>query len=193
MGRGRLEAFSDGVIAIIITIMVLELKVPHGAGIGDLLRQWPVFSSYLLSFAFVGIYWVNHHHLLHTVRRVTGGVLWSNLHLLLWLSLVPFTTGWMGENHFAPVPTAVYGANLLLAGIAYTLLGRAIMRSDGCGNSLLAKAIGSDVKGKVSLGLYVLAIPLALYVSPWIACAIYGSISILWLVPDQRIERMLSE
>ena len=132
-------------------------------------------------------------HLLHTVRRVTGGVLWSNLHLLLWLSLVPFTTGWMGENHFAPVPTAVYGANLLLAGIAYTLLGRAIMRSDGCGNSLLAKAIGSDVKGKVSLGLYVLAIPLALYVSPWIACAIYGSISILWLVPDQRIERMLSE
>ena len=193
MGRGRLEAFSDGVIAIIITIMVLELKVPHGADIASLLHQWPVFSSYVLSFLFVGIYWVNHHHLLHTVRRVTGGVLWTNLHLLLWLSLVPFTTGWMGENHYAPVPTAVYGANLLLSGVAYTLLGRAIMRSDGCDNSLLAKAIGSDIKGKLSLLLYLIAVPAALYVSPWIACAIYGGISILWLVPDQRIERMLSE
>ena len=193
MGRGRLEAFSDGVIAIIITIMVLELKVPHGADVGALLKLWPVFLSYVLSFVYVGIYWNNHHHLLHTVRQVNGGVLWANLHLLFWLSLVPFTTGWMGENHFAAVPTALYGTNLLMAGLAYQLLSRAIMRTDGCADSLLAKAIGSDGKGKLSLALYVLAVPAALFVSPWIACAIYGVVSIVWLVPDQRIERMLSE
>jgi uncharacterized membrane protein len=193
MGKGRLEAFSDGVLAIIITIMVLELKVPHGATFADLAAIWPIFVCYVLSFVYIGIYWNNHHHLLHAVHRVTGGVLWANLHLLFWLSLVPFSTGWMGENHFAPLPTAIYGANLMMAGAAYFVLSRVIIASDGCEKSLLARAVGSDAKGKISLLFYALAIPLALFVTPWFADLIYGLVAVMWLVPDRRIERVLSE
>jgi uncharacterized membrane protein len=192
MGKGRLEAFSDGVIAIIITIMVLELKVPHGVAVGDLVRLWPVFLSYVMSFVFVGIYWNNHHHLMHTVRRVSAGILWANLHLLFWLSLVPFTTGWMGENHFASLPTAVYGFNLLMTGSAHYILSRAIIASEDHAESMLARAVGADRKGMLSLLLYCIAIPLA-FAKPWISGIIFIIVSIMWLIPDRRIERVLSE
>ena len=189
MEKNRLEAFSDGVLAIIITIMVLELKVPHATELADLKPLLPVFSSYVLSFLYVGIYWNNHHHMFHSTRHVTGGILWANLHLLFWLSLFPFTTGWMGENHLAPTPTAVYGFVLLMAAIAYYILQRTIIASQGR-DSLLAAAIGKDWKGKLSPVLYLSAIPLA-FVSPWISSGIYVFVAILWLVPDRRIERVL--
>jgi len=191
MGRGRLEAFSDGVLAIIITIMVLELKVPHGAGLADLRPLIPVFLSYVLSFVFVGIYWSNHHHLLHAVSHVNGRILWANLHLLFWLSLIPFVTGWMGENNFAPLPVALYGGVLLAAAIAYFILSRVLISYHG-GDSALAKALGKDVKGKASVACYAAAIPLS-FVSPWLACALYVVVVIMWLIPDRRIERMLTE
>ena len=189
MGKGRLEAFSDGVIAILITIMVLELKVPHGADWATLRSLTPVFLTYVLSFVFLGIYWNNHHHMLHTVQRIDGRILWANLHLLFWLSLVPFVTGWMGENHFAPLPTAVYGGVMLLSGIAYTMLQAAIVAAHGP-ESTLAAAVGTDVKGKLSLGLYALAIPLA-FVNQWIADGIYVAVALMWFVPDRRIESLL--
>jgi len=188
MGRARLEAFSDGVIAILITIMVLELKVPHGADWQTLRPLTPVFLTYVLSFVFLGIYWNNHHHMLHTVQRIDGRILWANLHLLFWLSLVPFVTGWMGENHFAPVPTAVYGAVMLLSGVAYTILQAAIVAAHGP-ESTLAAAVGSDMKGKVSLALYALAIPLA-FVNQWISDGIYVAVALMWFVPDRRIESL---
>jgi uncharacterized membrane protein len=190
VGKNRLEAFSDGVLAIIITIMVLEMKVPHGEDLMALQPLLPVFLSYVLSFVYVGIYWNNHHHMLHATKRVSGGVLWANLHLLFWLSLFPFITGWMGENHFAPVPTALYGFVLLMAGTAYTILARAIIATEGK-NSLLAKAIGKDHKGNLSLLLYAMAIPLA-FVSQWIAQALYVAVALIWLVPDARIERVMA-
>jgi uncharacterized membrane protein len=189
MNRGRLEAFSDGVIAILITIMVLELKIPHGADFGALRSLLPLFLVYVLSFVYLGIYWSNHHHLLHTVTSVNGGMLWANLHLLFWLSLVPFTTAWMGENHFAALPTAVYGVVLLLAGIAYEILVRLIIASQGV-HSTLATALGKDVKGMVSPVLYAVAIPLA-FVHQAIANAIYISVALMWLVPDRRIEKKI--
>jgi len=191
MGKGRLEAFSDGVIAIIITIMVLELKVPHGEDFASLVPLIPTFLSYVLSFVYLAIYWNNHHHMLHVTHRVTGSILWANMHLLFWLSLVPFATGWMGDNHFAPVPTALYGALLLLAAIAYTILLRAILRSEG-ENSVLAHAVGEDFKGKISIVLYVAALFLA-FVHPAIAQAIYAVVAAIWLIPDRRIERALAE
>ena len=191
MGKNRLEAFSDGVLAIIITIMVLELAVPHDASLMALQPLWGVFLSYVLSFVYVGIYWNNHHHMLHTVHKVTGGILWANLHLLFWLSLVPFVTGWMGENHFASVPTAAYGMVLLMAAIAYWILQRAIIRSQGS-SSLLGKAVGSDWKGKLSPVLYVTGMVAAL-VAPYIAGAIYALVAVIWLVPDRRIERALHD
>ena len=190
MGKGRLEAFSDGVLAIIITIMVLELKVPHGASLHDLLPLLPVFLSYVLSFVYVGIYWNNHHHMLHATTMVTGAMLWANLHLLFWLSLFPFATGWMGENHFAAVPTALYGVVLLMAAIAYYVLEQAIIRAQGP-DSILKKAFGRDLKGKLSPVLYVLAI-VATLISPWIAAAIYVAAALIWLIPDRRIENVLS-
>lgn len=191
MGKNRLEAFSDGVLAIIITIMVLELRVPHGAAAADLLPVLPVFLSYVLSFVYLAIYWNNHHHMLHTCRRVTGGILWANLHLLFWLSLIPFTTAWMGENHFAPTPAALYGAVLLMAAIAYFVLQQRIIASQGA-DSLLQKAIGNDWKGKVSPPLYALAIPLAFF-RAWLALALYVLVALIWLVPDRRIERILNQ
>jgi uncharacterized membrane protein len=187
MHKTRLEAFSDGVLAIIITIMVLEMKVPHGDGLETLVPLLPVFLSYVLSFLYVGIYWNNHHHLLQAATRVTGGVLWANLHLLFWLSLFPFVTGWMGENHFAPLPSALYGAVLLLAGFAYWILARAIVAAEGP-DSLLGKAIGKDRKGTLSIVAYAAAIPVA-FASPWVAQAIYVGVALAWLVPDRRIER----
>ena len=190
MGRGRLEAFSDGVLAIIITIMVLEMKVPHGASLHDLLPLLPVFLSYVLSFVYVGIYWNNHHHMLHATTTVTGAMLWANLHLLFWLSLFPFATGWMGENHFAVAPTALYGAVLLMAAIAYYVLELAIIRAQGP-DSILKKAVGRDLKGKLSPLLYILAI-VGTLVSPWIAEAIYVAVALIWLIPDRRIEKVLS-
>jgi uncharacterized membrane protein len=190
MGKNRLEAFSDGVIAIIITIMVLELKVPHGEGIEALKPLIPVLLSYLLSFVFVGIYWNNHHHMLHAADRVTGAVLWANLHLLFWLSLIPFVTGWMGENRFAATPVAIYGVVMLLAGAAYTILQQAIIASQGA-NSRLKKAVGSDWKGKASLLFYITAIVLTRW-SPWISIGIYVFVALMWLVPDRRIERGLA-
>ena len=189
MGRGRLEAFSDGVLAIIITIMVLELKVPHGASLHDLLPLLPVFLTYVLSFVYVGIYWNNHHHMLHASTKVTGAMLWANLHLLFWLSLFPFATGWMGENHFAQAPTALYGMVLLMAAIAYYLLEQAIIRAQGP-DSILKKAVGRDLKGKLSPVLYILAI-VATPLSPWIAAAIYVAVALIWLIPDRRIENVL--
>jgi uncharacterized membrane protein len=187
VGKNRLEAFSDGVVAIIITIMVLELKVPHDANLSGLVSLAPVFLTYVLSFVYLGIYWNNHHHMLHTVARVHGGILWANLHLLFWLSLFPFATGWMGENHFAPLPTAVYGSVLLLAAIAYTILQTAIIASQGDG-SLLARAVGRDAKGKLSIVLYAVAIPLA-FVHQAISLLLYVAVACMWLVPDRRIER----
>jgi uncharacterized membrane protein len=191
MGKGRLEAFSDGVLAIIITIMVLELKVPHGADLAALTPLLPSFLSYVLSFIYLGIYWNNHHHMLHATRRVNGAILWANLHLLFWLSVVPFVTGWMGENGFAPAPTALYGAVLLLAAIAYWILQRAIIAGQG-DSPLLAKAVGRDLKGKLSPVLYLVAIPSA-FISQWISAALYVLVALIWLVPDRRIERVLAE
>jgi uncharacterized membrane protein len=190
MGKGRLEAFSDGVIAIIITIMVLEMKVPHGDSLNDLAPLLPVSLSYVLSFVYVGIYWNNHHHLLHACSTVTGAMLWANLHLLFWLSLFPFATGWMGENNFTAAPTALYGAVLLMAAIAYYLLQQTIIRAQGP-DSLLQKALGSDWKGKLSPALYILAIVATLF-SSWIAEAILVGAALIWLLPDRRIERVLS-
>ena len=189
MGKNRLEAFSDGVLAIIITIMVLEMKVPAGSDLSALQPVLPIFLSYLLSFVYIGIYWNNHHHMLHTIHRVTGGILWANLHLLFWLSLFPFVTGWVGHNHVAAAPMALYGAVLLLAAIAYFILQQTIIASQGA-DSLLKKAIGSDLKGKVSPLLYAAAIPAAFF-QPWLAAAIYVFVALIWLVPDRRIERVL--
>ena len=190
MGKVRLEAFSDGVIAIIITIMVLEMKVPHGDNLNALRPLIPVFLSYILSCVYIAIYWNNHHHMLHTTQHVTGTILWANLHLLFWLSLFPFVTGWMGENHFAPAPTALYGLVLLSASIAYWILQRTIIASQG-DSSLLAKAIGSDFKGKLSPILYAIAIPAAFF-EQWISGAIYIFVALMWLIPDRRIERILA-
>lgn len=190
MKKGRLEAFSDGVLAIIITIMVLEFKVPHGQQLADLLPLLPVFLSYVLSFIYLGIYWNNHHHMMHTVNRVTGDVLWANLHLLFWLSLVPFATAWIGENHFAPQPMAAYGIVLLMAAIAYFVLQTRIIKSHGP-DSILAKAIGNDLKGKASPVLYLLAIG-SCWLSPIIAGALYVLVALIWLIPDKRIERIVN-
>jgi len=190
MGRDRLTAFSDGVIAIIITIMVLELKVPHGADWAALGSLIPVFLSYVLSFIYVAIYWNNHHHLLHTVTRVSGPILWANNNLLFWVSLIPFATGWMGENHFAPLPTAVYGVAVLMPAVAWYLLQKAITRTHGT-ESILAKALGRDIKGKISPAFYIAAIVLA-FVSPWISLAIYALVAVMWLVPDRRIEHAIA-
>lgn len=189
MGKGRLEAFSDGVIAIIITIMVLEMKVPHGAYLDSIAPLWPVFVSYVLSFIIVGIYWNNHHHMLHSVKHVTGAVLWSNLHLLFWLSLMPFATGWMGENHFAPLPVAVYGGVLLMSAIAYFLLVRALIAAHG-GNSAFAARVGTDWKGRIPLLVYAAGIGLA-FVNPWISIALYAAIAAMWFIPDRRFEKPL--
>jgi uncharacterized membrane protein len=189
MGTGRLEAFSDGVIAIIITIMVLELRVPHETTLDALRPLLPVFLSYVLSFVYLGIYWNNHHHMLHVTQQVDGAILWANLHLLFWLSVVPFVTAWMGENHFAPVPTACYGIVLLMAGIAYLILQRAILKREGP-HSLLAAAIGRDYKGKLSSIVYAAAIPTAL-VRPAIAEALYVLVALIWLIPDPRIAKVV--
>jgi uncharacterized membrane protein len=190
MTTGRMEAFSDGVIAIIITIMVLEMKVPHGNGLQQLKPLLPVFLSYVLSFLYVGIYWNNHHHMLHACTSVTGGMLWANLHLLFWLSLFPFTTGWMGENQFTALPTVLYGVVLLMAAFAYLLLQKTIIRAQG-EDSLLKQAIGRDWKGKLSPVLYVLAIVTTFY-SSWIAQAIFLIAALIWLIPDRRIEKRLA-
>jgi uncharacterized membrane protein len=191
MTKGRMEAFSDGVIAILITIMVLEMKVPHGADLAALRPLGPVLLSYVISFVYLGIYWNNHHHLLHAVRQVDGRILWANLHLLFWLSLLPFVTHWTGETGFAAVPVAAYGGVLLLAGVAYSLLVRALIARQGR-DSVLAAAIGRDFKGNVSILAYLAGIPLA-FVDPRLASAIYVGVAILWLVPDRRIERALAE
>ncbi|HQZ39646.1 MAG TPA: TMEM175 family protein [Vicinamibacterales bacterium] len=189
MGKTRLEAFSDGVLAIVITIMVLEIKVPHDASPGALVPLIPVFLSYVLSFVYVGIYWNNHHHMLHACKQVTGPVLWANLHLLFWLSLFPFVTGWMGENHFAALPSVLYGFVLSAAAIAYWILQQTIISVQGA-DSVLRRAIGSDWKGKLSPGLYLLAILLTFF-APWMAQVIYLAVAVLWIVPDRRIERTL--
>ena len=191
MSKGRMEAFSDGVIAILITIMVLELKVPHEAGLDALLPLAPVFLSYVLSFMYLGIYWNNHHHLLQAIKQVDGRVLWANLHLLFWLSLVPFMTGWTGENKFAPWPVALYGTVLLFAAIAYFILTRALIALHGR-ESVLAAALGRDFKGKVSVVIYAAAIPLA-FLSSWLAFGLYSLVAIIWLVPDRRIEKILTK
>jgi uncharacterized membrane protein len=191
MGTARLEAFSDGVLAIIITIMVLELRAPHGTDVAALRPLVPVFLSYVLSFVNLGIYWNNHHHMLHVTERVDGAILWANLHLLFWLSLVPFVTAWMGENHFTPVPMAAYGCVLLMAAIAYYILQRAILERQGPG-SVLAAAIGRDLKGKASPMFYVAAI-VAAFVRPWIAGALYVAVALMWLVPDRRIEHTIAD
>ena len=191
MEKNRLEAFSDGVLAIIITIMVLELKVPRGADFEALRPLLPVFLSYVLSFLYVGIYWNNHHHMFHSTKHVSGGILWANLHLLFWLSLFPFSTAWMGENHLAPMPTAAYGVVLLMAAIAYYVLQQAIIADQGP-DSLLKSAVGRDWKGRLSPLCYAAAIGLA-FVSPWIASAIYTFVAMIWLVPDRRIERVMQE
>jgi len=190
MKTTRLEAFSDGVVAIIITIMVLELKVPHGAEAESLKPLIPHFLSYLMSFVYLGIYWNNHHHMLHTVERATGGILWANLHLLFWLSLVPVATGWVGENILHELPTALYGIVLLMAAIAYFILQYVIIRAQGT-SSTLAKAVGKDWKGKASVLLYATAIGIA-FVGPWVADAIYVIVAVMWLVPDRRIEKQMS-
>jgi len=191
MSKNRMEAFSDGVLAIIITIMVLEMKVPHGTDFASLYPLLPVFLSYLLSFVFLGIYWNNHHHLLQAVKYVRGGILWANIHLLFWLSLIPFVTGWMGENNFAPIPVALYGTILLLAAIAYYILVRTLIYHHGK-DSTLAVAVGNDFKGKISVVIYVLAI-LFCFVHPLIAGGLYVSVAIIWLIPDRRIEKIISD
>lgn len=189
MSKGRLEAFSDGVFAVIITIMVLNMNVPRGADFQALLSITPVFLSYVLSYIYIGIYWNNHHHLLHASEHVTGGILWANLALLFCLSLVPFTTAWMGENHYAALPVAVYGVMLLSAGIAYFILSRSLIAHHGK-NSVLAKSVGNDWKGIASLVVYALAIPMA-FVRPWVACAGYTFVALMWLLPDPRIEKQV--
>lgn len=186
MGKGRVEAFSDGVVAIIITIMVLELKVQHGETLSAILPLYPVFLSYVLSFVHVGIYWNNHHHLFQAVTHVRGGVLWANMHLLFWLSLVPFTTGFMGENHFAPFPVALYGLNLLLCGVAYFILARLLLRHHGP-ESELARAIGHDRKGLVSVALYAIAVAVS-FIEPILSMALYTIVAALWFIPDRRFE-----
>ena len=187
MGTGRLEAFSDGVIAIIITIMVLELKAPHGTGFDALLPVIPVFLSYVLSFVYVGIYWNNHHHMLHAAERVSGASLWANLHLLFWLSLIPFTTAWVDENHLLAAPVALYGFVLLMAAVAYYILARVLIRDNGP-ESKLAKAFGRDFKGRISIVIYIFGIAASLW-QAWIAVAIYVSVAIMWIIPDRRIEK----
>jgi uncharacterized membrane protein len=191
MSKGRMEAFSDGVLAVVITIMVLELKWPHGASLAALRPLVPVLLSYVLSFVNVGIYWNNHHHLLHATERVNGATLWANLHLLFWLSLIPFTTAWMGENHLNPWPVAVYGIVLLLAGVAYYILTQTLIRLHGR-DSTLATSIGADVKGKISIAIYAAGIALA-FVHPWIADLCYVIVAVMWLVPDRRIERKVAQ
>jgi uncharacterized membrane protein len=191
MTKGRLEAFSDGVIAVIITIMVLDLHIPHDASVAGIRPLLPTFFSYVLSYVFVGIYWNNHHHLLHATQKVNGRVLWANLHLLFWLSLVPFATGWMGENHFARVPVAVYGGVLLMAAVAFTTLAQELIACHGK-DSPIGAAIGDDRKGKTSLALYVAAI-LCTWVNPWLSMALYVAVALIWLVPDRRIERVMAE
>ncbi|HEX2667096.1 MAG TPA: TMEM175 family protein [Gammaproteobacteria bacterium] len=188
MGTGRMEAFSDGVLAVIITIMVLEMKVPEGGTLAALYSVLPVFLVYVLSFINIGLYWNNHHHLLHAAQRINGRAMWANLHLLFWLSLVPFVTGWMGENHFSAVPTALYGAVLLMAAIAYTLLQNSLMATEGQ-RGALKRAVGDDFKGKLSVACYVLAIPLA-FVHQAISDLLYVAVAVMWLVPDRRIERV---
>ncbi|HEV8195718.1 MAG TPA: TMEM175 family protein [Gemmatimonadales bacterium] len=190
MDNQRLEAFSDGVIAIIITIMVLELKVPHGTEFASLAPLLWVFLSYVLSFVYLGIYWNNHHHMMHVAPRVNGAILWANLHLLFWLSLVPFVTGWMGENHFAPAPTALYGVVLLMAGVAYWILLRTIIRMQGR-ESLLARAVGRDFKGNLSPIVYLIAIAASFW-RQWVAGLLYVTVALIWLIPDRRIERALA-
>lgn len=189
MGKTRLEAFSDGVLAIIITIMVLEMRVPHGENLMALKPLLPVFVSYVLSFIYIGIYWNNHHHMLHVTQHVSGGVLWANLHLLFWLSLVPFVTAWMGENHFAAAPLALYGVVLFMAAIAYFILQRAIIAKHGV-DSVLSVAIGKNIKGKLSILLYAIAIPVA-FVAQWLAGALYILVALIWLIPDRRIEHTM--
>ena len=191
MGTDRMEAFSDGVIAILITIMVLDLRIPRETTLQALIPVVPVLLTYVLSFIYLGIYWNNHHHLLHVVRCVSGGMMWANLHLLFWLSLIPFTTGWMGENHFAPVPTAFYGVVLLMAAIAWWILQRRIIATQG-EDSLLRQAIGTDWKGKLSPLLYLTAILLAAH-AHWVSLGLYALVALLWLIPDRRIERVLAE
>ena len=191
MKKSRLEAFSDGVLAIVITIMVLELKVPHGEDLAALFPLWPIFTSYALSFIYIGIYWNNHHHMLQAADRVNGAVLWSNLHLLFWLSLLPFTTGWMGENHFARWPTFVYGLNLLVCALAYYVLQTSVVHLHGP-DSLLVRAIGRDVKGKSSPVLYVVGIMATWLASPWVGLLFFVGVALMWLVPDRRIEHLLA-
>jgi uncharacterized membrane protein len=191
MQKERLTAFSDGVIAIIITIMALELKVPHGASWSDLAELAPVFLSYMLSFVYIAIYWNNHHHMFQASGRVDGRILWANMNLLFWLSLVPFATGWMGENRFAPLPTAIYGVSLLAPALAWWALQRTILRLEGDGG-VLARAVGDDIKAKLSPLIYLAAIALA-FVSPWISCALYVIVALMWVVPDRRIEALLSQ
>jgi uncharacterized membrane protein len=191
MGKSRLEAFSDGVIAIIITIMVLELKVPHGDQLDQLGSMIPVFLSYVMSFIYVGIYWNNHHHLFHAVHRVNGAILWANLHLLFWLSVVPFVTNWMGENHGSAWPTALYGVVLMMAGVAYFILTQALIAFHG-EDSSIARAVGNDFKGKISVVIYLLAIGLA-FVQPWFSLGLYVLVALTWIVPDRRIEKVLKD
>lgn len=190
MNKGRLEAFSDGVIAIIITIMVLEMKVPHSSDIASLKPLIPVAISYILSFIYIGIYWNNHHHMLHAVHSVSGSILWANLHLLFWLSLVPFVTGWMGENHFAQWPVALYGLVLLMNALAYSILSARLIRHEGK-NSALAAAVGNGTKGKISVGCYVLAVLLS-FVHPWLSMGLYFLVAAIWFIPDKRIEQRLA-
>ncbi|MEO6150490.1 MAG: TMEM175 family protein [Mucilaginibacter sp.] len=189
--KGRLEAFSDGVIAIIITIMVLELKVPHTDGLNTIAPLLPVFLSYILSFIYVGIYWNNHHHMLHAVHSVNGSILWANLHLLFWLSLIPFVSGWMGENHFTKWPVIFYGVVLIMNAIAYTILAKLLIKHHG-ENSLIANAFGNDIKGKISIGIYATALA-GSFIHPWIGLSMYFVVAIIWLIPDKRIERKLAE
>jgi uncharacterized membrane protein len=191
MNKGRLEAFSDGVLAIIITIMVLELRMPHSGNIDSLRPLLPAFLSYVLSFIYLGIYWNNHHHMLHTVKKVSGGILWANLHLLFWLSLIPAVTAWVGANHFTVIPSALYGTILLMAAIAYYILQRVILLKQGPA-SILAKALGRDIKGKISPILYIIAIPMSWF-SSWIAGGIWVLVALIWLIPDKRIERIFNE
>ncbi|MEW9570502.1 TMEM175 family protein [Rhodanobacter sp. Si-c] len=192
MDKGRLEAFSDGVMAIIITIMVLELKVPHGADWSVLAAQWPVFLSYVLSFVYVGIYWNNHHHFLHAAKRVDGSVLWANLHLLFWLSLMPVATGWMGENEFARLPVAAYGFVLLMCAIAWLPLQYSLICANGGKTSLLAQALGGDWKGKLAVAMYLGGILLA-FVAPWVSCLFYATVAAIWFIPDRRIESRIKQ
>lgn len=190
MDKGRLEAFSDGVIAVIITVMVLEMRAPHSPTLAALCELWPVFLSYVLSFIYVGIYWNNHHHMFKTVEKIDGRVMWANLHLLFWISLFPFVTAWLSENHFAAVPAALYGCVLLMAAIAWPIVAHALIACNGS-DGALASAMGSNAKGKLSIALYALAIPLA-FRDSWIACAFYVAVALIWLVPDRRMEKVVA-